>query len=378
LALTSGTVFDLAVVGAGPAGSAAAITAVRHGLRVLQLEAGSLPRHKVCGEFISAEAVALLGQLLGSADAPALKRAARISEVHLHADGKSARLPLNTPAISFSRSELDLSLWKSARENGVICEQSCRVKAILNNGSGFRLSSDDREFRAQAVVNCSGRWSELRVPVEEPQSRRDKWIGIKGHFYEPDSPSTCDLYFFPSGYCGVLPLRAGESGMVNAAAMVRSNTAKNFEELFPLNPALERRASSWSSVFPPVTTSPLIFRPPQTSYDGALLAGDAAGFIDPFTGDGISLAIHGGIRAASAMNAYLRKQTTLQQAMDGYDRWYRSNLLPAFSTARRLRQLQELPRFMRHLSLSLLGIPLVGSTAIGLTRVKGHFRDEVC
>src|SRR5262249_31799287 len=217
-----------------------------------------------------------------ASDVLPLDAAVDISEVRLHADGKTARLPLRRPAISLSRAQLDLLLWKSAQENGATCEEKCRIKAVLNDGSGFRLATEDREFRARAVINCSGRWSELRVRLEEPQSRLGKWIGIKGHFYEPHSPSTCDLYFFPSGYCGVLPLRAGESGMVNAAAMVRSDTARNFEELFPLNPALERRASSWSPVFAPVTTSPLIFNTPQTSCDGALLAGDAAGFIDPF------------------------------------------------------------------------------------------------
>jgi flavin-dependent dehydrogenase len=370
VALTSETVFDLAVVGAGPAGSAAAITATRHGLRILQLEAGSFPRHKVCGEFISAEAIALLRSLLFPSDV-SLNAATRISEVHLHVDEKTARLPLRRPAVSLSRAQLDLSLWKSAQEHGATCEEKCRVKAILKNGSEYRLSTDDREFRARAIVNCSGRWSELSAPLERQANSGEKWIGIKAHFYEPDSPATCDLYFFPSGYCGVLPLEAGKNGMVNAAAMVRADKATNFEELFLLQPALQRRARSWRPVFPPVTTSPLLFREPQTSYDGALLAGDAAGFIDPFTGDGISLAIHSGIEAASAVNAYIKGQVTLQQAIDGYDRWYRSNLLPAFSTARRLRQLQELPRFMRRLSLSLLNIPLLGSTAIGLTRVKG-------
>jgi flavin-dependent dehydrogenase len=371
VALTSETRFDLAIVGAGPAGSAAAITAALHGLRVLQLEAGSFPRHKVCGEFISAEAIDLLRSLLSPSDIPLLDAAVRMSEVHLHVDGKTARLPLRRPAISLSRAQLDLSLWRSAHAQGTSCEEKSRVKAIANDGGEFRLLTNDREFRARAVVNCSGRWSELTAPPGRPSSSDEKWIGLKGHFYEPDSPSTCDLYFFTSGYCGVLPLEARKDGMVNAAAMVRADRARNFEDLFRLQPALEQRMRWWRPVFPPVTTAPLLFRDPQTSCDGSLLAGDAAGFIDPFTGDGISLAIHGGIAAATAMNAYLRGQRTLQQAIDDYDWWYRSNLLPAFSTARRLRRLQEFPRFIRRLSLSLLNIPLLGSAAIGFTRVKG-------
>lgn len=370
MALGSDAVFDLTVVGGGPAGSAAAITAAKKGLRVLLMEAGSFPRHKVCGEFISAEAVTQLRSLLSPANAALLNSAARISEVRLHVDGKTARLRLGRSAISLSRAQLDLSLWQSAQEYGVRCEEKCRVKIIDNGGTDFRVLAEDREFRARAVVNCSGRWSELNPPRERQAERDQRWIGIKGHFHESDCASTCDLYFFPSGYCGVLPVQNGNDGMVNAAAMVRSDAAKTFEELSTLDPALQERMRSWQPVFPPITTAPLIFREPQTSHNGALLAGDAAGFIDPFTGDGMSLAIHSGIEAASAMHAYIRGEVTLQQAIAGYDRWYRSNLLPAFATARRLRHLQALPPVMRRFTLSMLSIPLLGSTAIGLTRVR--------
>ena len=371
MALDSQTVFDLLVIGGGPAGSAAAITAARRGLRVLQLDAGSFPRHKVCGEFISAEAITLLRSLLSPSDAQALDAMAPISEVHLHVDGKTARLPLSRPAMSLARAQLDTLLWKSAQGHGATCEEKCRVQAVANDNSEFRISADHREFRARAVVNCSGRWSELSLPLLASQLKRDRWIGIKGHFYEASATTSCDLYFFSGGYCGVLPVRSSTENVVNAAAMIRSDVARNFDELSALDPALRPRMQRWQPVFSPITTAPLVFRQPQTSHNSVLLAGDAAGFIDPFTGDGISLAIHSGIEAASVMHAYLRNQLTLQEAVDAYDQWYRSNLLPAFSTAKRLRQLQSLPRSMRRLSLSLLNIPLLGSTAIGLTRVRG-------
>src|SRR5215475_14451205 len=78
-ALKATTMYDLAVVGGGPAGTSAAITAAGYGATVLLLEKGSFPRSKVCGEFVSAEALALLASLLGSRDlvarAPRLGRA---------------------------------------------------------------------------------------------------------------------------------------------------------------------------------------------------------------------------------------------------------------------------------------------------------------
>src|SRR5262249_57136110 len=101
----------------------------------------------------------------------------------LHADGKAALLPLRRPAISLARGQLDLSLWQSAQEHGATCMERCRIKSVLNDGSEFRLLTDDREFRACTVVNCTGRWSELSASSEQLANSHKKWIGLKGHFY---------------------------------------------------------------------------------------------------------------------------------------------------------------------------------------------------
>ena len=378
MALKSDTVFDLAVIGAGPAGSATAITAAKLGLRVLQLEAGSFPRHKVCGEFISPEAIALLRSLLSDANLSMLDSAPRISQICLHVDGRHAELPLKAAAISLSRSELDHALWRSAQQHGTTCEDKCRVKAVVKKADVFQVVAENREFCVRGVVNCSGRWSELSVSIEAPLSNDHKWIGIKGHFYEVNPPACCDLYFFSDGYCGVLPVTSEGDPIVNAAAMVRCDVATTFQELFRLHPALQQRTRTWHPVFTPVTTAPLIFRQPQTCHGGVLLAGDAAGFIDPFTGDGISLAIHSGSKAASIMHARVRGGLSLAQAIEAYDRWYRNNLLPAFSSAQRLRSLLTMPRLVRHVSMSLLKMPPIGSKAVEMTRAKNRILKEVC
>src|SRR5437899_12568811 len=85
--MTSASMFDLIVAGGGPAGSAAAITAVRKGARVLLLERGRLPRHKVCGEFVSAEALELLGSLLHAGHLALLTAGVRMSRTRLSVDG---------------------------------------------------------------------------------------------------------------------------------------------------------------------------------------------------------------------------------------------------------------------------------------------------
>src|SRR5216110_2380224 len=115
--------FDLIVVGAGPAGCTAAITASRGAAKVLLLERGSFPRHKVCGEFVSAESLDLLGGFLGSRHAPLLTSAIRIPQARLFFDGYLLQTPIDPPAASIARLDLDATLWELAGENGVETRQ---------------------------------------------------------------------------------------------------------------------------------------------------------------------------------------------------------------------------------------------------------------
>src|SRR5713226_2277551 len=90
--------YDLIVIGGGPAGTSAAITAARSGARVLLLERGRFPRHKVCGEFVSAESLDLLAELLNSQYAALLHDAIRIPRARLYLDGRVLETTVDPPA----------------------------------------------------------------------------------------------------------------------------------------------------------------------------------------------------------------------------------------------------------------------------------------
>jgi flavin-dependent dehydrogenase len=228
---------------------------------------------------------------------------------------------------------------------------------------GFAIRLDSEEIIARTVINASGRWSGLRTraPVEE------QWIGVKGHFSEPYPSESCDLYFFEGGYCGVQPIG---NEMVNAAAMVRPSVAKTLSTVFALNRNLNQRSRSWSAVGDAVSTAPLFFRSPSTSEHGVLLAGDAAAFLDPFAGDGISIALHSGAMAAQALARFLRAEHTLPGAALQYDREYRRLIQPALISAARLRVLQNLPSTMRAVAIACLNIPFLARAAVKSTRMR--------
>ena len=364
---TKNAPFDLAIIGGGPAGTAAAITAARAGARVLILERGCLPRQRVCGEFVSSESLDLLRGLLRENDL--LSRAPRIAQTRLFFDGKTVSAPINPPAASITRYDLDASLWQAARDARVRAELETTVERITGEGP-YSLSTSAGEFCARALIDASGRWSNLRSrPSNGNHFSGIKWLGLKAHYSEQDPAASVDLYFFEGGYCGVQPVAPGGNTRVNVCAKVRSDFARNLPEVFAAYPALRERASGWQLLMEPVSTSPLIFGEPEPLRGDILLAGDAAGFVDPFVGDGISLALRSGALAAQCVEAFFKGQSTLSQASAAYSRSYRQRLLPIFRNSSKLRRLLALPRPVRSMVGHVLETtPAVSSLLVRLTR----------
>jgi menaquinone-9 beta-reductase len=366
-------VFDVAVIGGGPAGTSAAITAARAGATVLLLERGRLPRQRVCGEFVSAESLELLAGLLDRTTPTLLHQALRIPEVRLFFDGHTVPAQIDPPAASIARFDLDSALWRAAEDEGIIARLETSIESIHGEGP-FILRTRDERFHSRAVINATGRWSNLRP--ESPRSApglADKWLGVKGHFSESSPHLSVDLYFFEAGYCGVQPVEltgAQESeGRINACAIVRSDVARSLPEVFAQHPQLKERAQTWQALMEPVTTSPLIFGEPEPVEDGVLLTGDAAGFVDPFVGDGISLALRSGALAAECLAPFFRAQASLAETTARYRKTYRERLLPVFRNSSKIRRLLGLPHPIRRSVGHLLETaPAVSRFLVRLTR----------
>ena len=355
--------FDLIIAGAGPAGSACAITAARAGRRVLLLDKDRFPRHKVCGEFVSAESLHLLQSLLGETHCQDFASRAEVPAARILLDGKSVSLPVTPPARSIPRFDLDAALLASARRCGVHVEEGAAVRQVSRNGA-FTVRTADAAFTGAAVVNATGRWSQL---TQYDAAGKEKWIGLKAHFRESTPTHSVDLYFFSGGYCGVTPV---DTQTVNACAMVQSGAARSLEEVFAAHPDLWRRSRDWQPIFSAVTTSPLYFRKPEACEQGMLLAGDSAGFIDPFAGDGISLALHGGALAAESLLPFLTGKISLENSQQEYRAAYVQRFVPAFRNAARVRALLAVPKWIRSRLLGLVGTRPVASLIVRGTRAR--------
>jgi menaquinone-9 beta-reductase len=357
--------YDLVIAGGGPAGSAAAITASRAGYRVLLLERGCFPRHKVCGEFISGESLKLLSELLGPCHPELSASVFYTHEARLFVDGATTCLPI-APSASISRYELDAALWRAAEGAGVECRQEITAREIGRGKEGFTVRSSQHSWTARAVIDATGRWSNLR-PAPVGRNQGPIWLGLKAHFKTMQSQTralTTDLYFFDGGYCGVQPLG---NELFNVCAMVRNDIATELQDVFPLHAALHERSQDWVRVTEAIATAPLKFKTPRPASDGVLNAGDASAFIDPFVGDGISIALRSGVLAAESLRLFLSGKATLDHAAIAYEAEYRRRFARPLRTARRLRGLVSAP-VLRQLAVRAMQISAVAEYVVTHTR----------
>jgi flavin-dependent dehydrogenase len=345
--------FDLAVIGAGPAGSSAAITAARSGMRVVLYEAGEFPRHKVCGEFISAESIDILRELLREVSDAAhiLSGAPVIDSVRFLLDRASAAACVSPPGLSLPRYDLDYLLWQAAQQAGVCTRSNCDVRSVQGNGP-FELETSVGKVNASAVIVAAGRWSRFRPKISVPSG--PKWVGLKAHYRETTCSHSTDLYFFEHGYCGVQRV---STGVVNACAMVRSDLATTLHEVLAIPPALAERSRDWELLTPPTTTAPLIYRTPEPVRDNMIFVGDAAAFIDPFVGDGISIALRTGQSAANELRPVLESPVMLPRAVANYQKKYEEQFVSLIVAASRIRPLLSWPKPAKFAVLELLRLP---------------------
>ena len=251
----------ITVIGAGPAGCAAALAALNAGAAVTLYEKSRFPRHKVCGEFLSPELLPIL-ESLGVRDSFLAAGPARLSQVVLRMGSREKRFALPEPAYSLSRYALDQLL----------------LNAAARRGAQVRIERAAAEDLAQVpLVIAHGR--------QAPSSKGGRLFGFKAHFRGPVE-NAVEMFFFRGGYVGVSPV---EQGAVNVCGLAREELlqAEGFrpEALFPQN--LKDRLASLERAFDWLVTGPLVFHSEFDRPAEAYLAGDALGFIDPFTGSGI-------------------------------------------------------------------------------------------
>jgi menaquinone-9 beta-reductase len=374
--------WDAVVVGAGPAGCAAAGVLAERGRRVLLLERDRLPRRKVCGEFLSGRARPALDRLGVRAHVEAIARPMSAGAIH-PPSGRAVRFELTAPALGISRFALDALLARRAAELG--CEVRCgaRVAELRWEDGDFRVSwvgasgAEGGEARAAFAVGAWGRWDALDRALERRFGReRSRYAGWSRDYAVERAPAQgpnplagsgapaqepnalprsgapaqdVRLYVFHGGYCGLSPI---EGRRVHLAGVVserlRRELGGGWEAVEAhargTNPALDRDLGALGQGGDALGTGPVYFtRKPPTS-DGVILAGDAAGVLDPFSGEGQASALFAGILAGETIARALDSGEAPERAAREYARAWRRQLARRFAWSAAFRGLVLRPR----------------------------------
>ena len=363
---------DAIIVGGGPAGSAAAAVLATCGRRVVLLEKGSFPRPKVCGEFLSASARGSLERIgvLGEVEADA-ERIVRGS-VNLPA-GRAVAFRLPASGLGLSRFALDDRLARRAGELGAETRFGARVVSVnAKPGRAMRIryvrESSEADLEARGVIGAWGRWDALDRALGRGFERGPRYFGWSRDFTGDTAALAGEvrLYLFPGGYCG---LSRVEGGAVNLAGVIsesaRARLGPGWEAVIAhtrrSNVALDRDLAPLSEGPVGVLgTGPVFFIAKPPVEDGMLIVGDAAGVIDPFSGEGQAAALASGILAAEVLERGLSGAIAMEAVPGAYVAAWKDRFGRRFTWSAAFR------RLMLHPRLGTIMAPLVGERLIRL------------
>ena len=324
---------DVFVIGGGIAGCAAAIALSRKGRSVTLIEREPAPRHKVCGEFLSGEALEDLRAL--GIDVAALG-AVPIPYVRLAAARRAAEAPLPFPAASLTRKTLDTALISEAIAAAVRVERGPSVQALSRTSTGmWRAALDDGAVcEAPTAFLATGK-HDLRGHARPKDPQR--WVAFKMYYrlapaQVAELSNASELMLYPGGYGGIQPV---EGGIANLCWVVQQRYLARVENrwdnfLSRMQQDCPHLAMRLAGAEPLLDKPVAVTHIPygyirRTTENGLYCIGDQAAVIPSFTGDGISIALH---TARRAVAAYLGAETApLFQAR------LRSALLPQMRLA---------------------------------------------
>ena len=241
LRIMSEPLYDVLILGAGPAGATAALLLARAGWNVAIVEKSAFPRRKVCGEFLSVTTMPVL-ETLGIANAFITRAGPPVRRVALFETNMdiAARMPkadgANGAGRALGRDHLDSLLLDQAIAAGATCWQPWRAVSLERTDAGWlcviESAQGKRALAGKRVIAATGAWE--RSPGFDPTMiphRDSDLLGFKAHFTASTLPDdTMPLLVFPGGYGGMVH---SDTGRVSLSCCVRRDALARLREKYP-------------------------------------------------------------------------------------------------------------------------------------------------
>ena len=360
--------YDLAIVGAGPAGTACALALANSGLRVALVDKAVFPRDKICGDAIPGPTFKAL-ERLPILQGHSLKSLQAKEEVQycrvFSATGRAISYRWVTYSYNSARMDFDYFLFEKVQTlTGTDIFQDCRISDIRKENGLFTLFNGEKQILScRMVIGCDGAYSIVGRILRPGLEQQHPCAAVRRYYkgVEGLEPGTNDFFFFRDllpGYLWIFPL---PDGMANVGFGILNQDG----EKYPLRQTLERLVQEHPKIAPrfvhatPVENTkgfslPLGVSRPPLSGDGFLLTGDAASLIDPLQGHGIDHAAISGILAATWAQKALATNRLDGAFLQAYDKAVYDRLGPLLNKSKWMMRILSKASFLLEPGMILL------------------------
>jgi geranylgeranyl reductase family protein len=369
--------FDVAIVGAGPAGSSAAIFLARKGYSVALMDKERFPREKLCGDFINPINRPVF-RALGVEEKILSQQHEKVTSFRMTSfSGEETEAALacknEDTGLGLRRFDLDHILLEQAASEGVGLFQDSRVQGIRKEGNEWNLEIDRggivEHLRASVVIGADGRnsWVAHHLGMVTAASTRGRSVGFQVRLKSAAKiGNKVEIHLFPGGYAGLVGL--GDHTITLGFAIDKGSLRYHAPERLldshlPVNRHLKDILQCSEVIGEIRSTYPVYFSPRRSYGDGALLVGDAARVSEPVTGEGIYFAMKSGEVAAKVLDQAFKVGDLSARHLRIYER----ECQRAFASRRRINKLIRW----------LMYRPAVLSPLIRLSRTKTRLLDSV-
>ena len=329
--------FDVGIVGAGPAGSSAAIALARKGYSVALLDKEQFPREKLCGDFLNPINWPLLREL--EVDREILARFHQKVTMFRFTSfsGEEAEVPLPRSkdgtvfGLGLRRFDLDYVLLKKAESEDARDFQECKLKELKRESQSWLLRFDragvTEELQATVLIGADGRnsWVAHHLGITSSAAMQGRAIGFQLRLRSSNAfAGKVEIHLFPGGYAGVVGLGGNTLNLCLAVDKDRLQHHRSLDRLLQsclsLNPHLEAILRRSQPVGAARSVYPVYFSPRRSYGHRVLLVGDAARVNEPVTGEGIYFALKSGELAAKTIDQAFRKSDFSVDHLRSYER----------------------------------------------------------